>query len=88
MICFIYRSPKKPEMYLFVKNRDDFSSVPEQLLKSFGVPDFSMTLNLAKRNRLARVDIHIVRENLTTDGFFLQMPPLETDDKNYLSANN
>jgi len=71
-------------MYLYVSNRDDFSSVPEQLLKSFGCPDFSMMINLENRTSLAREDINKVREKLTTDGFFLQMPPLETDDKNHL----
>jgi len=85
MICFIYRSPKKTETYLYVTSRDDFSPVPEPLLKSFGEPDFSMTLNLAKRAHLARENIEIVREKLTQDGYFLQMPPLVSDNINYLS---
>ncbi|MCP4270671.1 MAG: YcgL domain-containing protein [Gammaproteobacteria bacterium] len=88
MICYIYRSPKKSETYLYVTKKDEFSSVPEQLLKTFGKPEFSMTVNLAKRNCLARENIAIVREQLTNDGYFLQMPPLESDNKNYLSPEN
>ncbi len=88
MICYIYRSPKKSETYLYVTKMDDFSSVPEQLIKMFGEPDFSMTLNLAKRTHLARENIEIVREQLSNDGYFLQMPPLESDNKNYLSPEN
>ncbi len=88
MICYIYRSPKKSETYLYVTKKDEFSSVPEQLLKTFGKPEFSMTVNLAKRSCLARENISIVREQLTNDGYFLQMPPLESDNKNYLSPEN
>ncbi len=88
MICYIYRSPKKSEMYLYVCNRDDFTLIPEPLLKSFGNPEFSMMLNLTNRKSLAREDINTVREKLINDGFFLQMPPLETADQNYLSKSD
>lgn len=36
MICTIYRSSKRDQTYLYVEKRDDFSSVPEELMKSFG----------------------------------------------------
>jgi len=88
MICYIYRSPKKSETYLYVTMKDDFSCIPEQLLKTFGKPDFSMTLNLAKRTHLARENIEVVREQLSKDGFYLQMPPLVSDNKNYLSPED
>ncbi|NVJ49130.1 MAG: YcgL domain-containing protein [Gammaproteobacteria bacterium] len=75
MICFVYRSPKKDEMYLYLTKRDDFSAVPEALLKAFGEPEFALQLNLAKRDKLAREDIAEVKQQLTEQGFFLQMPP-------------
>ncbi len=75
-------------MYLYITSRGDFSSIPEQLLNSFGKPEFSMTLNLAKRSSLARENINLVIEKLNNDGFFLQMPPLVSDDKNHLKAEN
>ena len=34
-----------------------------------------MTLDLAQRDRLARVSIEQVREALQTQGFFVQVPP-------------
>lgn len=73
--CFIYRSPKKDEMYLYVVEKDYFNDVPESLLKSFGKPEFAMMLDLDKRDSLARVSIHQVKQGLTDKGFFLQMPP-------------
>ncbi len=75
MITFVYRSPKKDEMYLYVLKRDDFEPVPEALLKAFGKPEFALQLNLAKRDKLAREDISEVKAKLTEQGFYLQMPP-------------
>lgn len=75
MLCFIYRSPKRDQMYLYVPNKEQFNEVPEQLLNAFGVPDFSMMVDLSKRENLAREDINKVRENMNSQGYHLQMPP-------------
>ena len=84
MICFIYRSPKKSEMYLYTLKRDDFTNIPQPLIKVFGPPEFSMVINLEKRDSLARVDIKLVKQHLLEDGYYLQMPPTLYDDQNYL----
>ena len=84
MICFIYRSTLKSEMYLYTLTRDDFSAVPEQLLKAFGKAEFSMTINLRQRSKLARVDIEKVKQQLDEEGFYLQMPPTVLADHNQL----
>jgi uncharacterized protein len=75
MLASVYRSNKKDEMYLYVIQKDDFSSVPEPLMKVFGKPEFALQLNLNKRESLARVDIKEVRNKLNEEGFYLQMPP-------------
>ncbi|NVJ60221.1 MAG: YcgL domain-containing protein [Gammaproteobacteria bacterium] len=75
MLCFVYRSKKKDEMYLYVLKRDDFSKVPDNLLKLFGQPEYALSLDLAKRTKLAREDIQQVKQKLEDDGFYLQMPP-------------
>ncbi len=62
-------------MYLYLTQKDKFDSVPEPLMKAFGKPEFAMQLNLAKRDRLAREDINVVKEKLQEQGYFLQMPP-------------
>lgn len=79
MICWIYRSPKKQGMYLYCKQRDDFSDVPQQLLQAFGEPEFSMHLDLASKTKLAREDIEQVKQNLDSQGYHLQMPPPPED---------
>ncbi|TQV82978.1 YcgL domain-containing protein [Aliikangiella coralliicola] len=76
MLASIYRSKKKDEMYLYVPVKDDFSAVPEALLKAFGKPEFALQINLAKRDKLSRVDIEEVKLKMEADGYFLQMPPV------------
>jgi uncharacterized protein len=73
--CWIYRSPRKPEMYLYLRDEDDFSQVPEPLLKRFGAPVRVMQLTLSPDRRLAREEVATVMENLRSQGFHLQMPP-------------
>lgn len=85
MITYIYRSPKKAEMYLYLTQKDDFSDLPEALLKAFGKPEFSMMVNLDKREKLAREDIHKVKTALEQEGFYLQMPPSVSEDFNQLN---
>ncbi|TQI80783.1 hypothetical protein FHU10_4328 [Serratia fonticola] len=75
MLCVIYRSPKRDQTYLYVEKKDDFSRVPEDLMKSFGTPQFAMMLSLDERKKLASADIEKVKEALKQEGFYLQFPP-------------
>ena len=86
MQCFIYKSLKKQELYLYLDKRDDFSSVPEVLLQNFGQLVFVMELQLTPQLKLAREDVGKVIDNLRRKGFFVQMPPLA--DSFPLAANN
>ena len=80
MNCWIYRSPKKDEMYLYLAKEDDFDVVPEELLKRFGTPTQIMELELTPVRKLAREDVEKVKANLTDKGFHLQMPPTLVPD--------
>ena len=75
MFCVIYKSPKKNGTYLYIKNREDFSDVPEPLLEIFGKPILVTIVNLAQKQKLAGADIDKVKENLVEHGFYLQLPP-------------
>lgn len=75
MLCVIYRSSKRDQTYLYVEKKDDFSRVPEDLLKSFGTPQLAMVLSLEGREKLASADIEKVKEALKEEGFYLQVPP-------------
>lgn len=75
MLTAIYKSPKKADTYLFVTKRDDFSNVPAPLLETFGTPVYVMMVDLARRTKLGIADLETVKQKLTDDGFYLQLPP-------------
>jgi len=75
MLCAIYRSTKKPQTYLFIKQRDNFSDVPEALMSLFGTPTLVTMINLANKEKLALADLDTVKENLENPGYYLQLPP-------------
>ncbi|TPE19693.1 hypothetical protein FJP62_06565 [Pantoea vagans] len=88
MFCVIYRSPLRDQTYLYVEKKDDFSRVPEELLKGFGKPQLAMVLKLAGRNRLANADINKVKQGLSEQGYYLQIPPpIESLLKIHLEAD-
>lgn len=75
MICAIYRSPNREQTYLYIERKDDFSRIPEELMKQFGVPQFAMMLSLSTRAKLANADIDKVKKDLAEVGYYLQFPP-------------
>jgi uncharacterized protein YcgL (UPF0745 family) len=79
MLCSVYKSAKKAQTYLFVNKRDDFSDVPEALMKMFGTPVMVTVLNLATKAKLGFSDLDKVKENLSLQGYYLQLSPPEED---------
>lgn len=79
MLCAIYKSARKAQTYLFVNKRDDFSSVPDGLMKTFGTPNLVTLINLATKEKLAMADLEKVKSNLIEKGFYLQLPPPQED---------
>lgn len=79
MLCAVYKSRKKDSTYLYVKQRDDFSAVPQALLDTFGKPELVTVINLEKREHLALADIDRVKLQLQQQGFYLQLPPPPED---------
>ena len=73
--CWIYRSSRKDEMYLYLGKEEGFDEVPKPLLEGFGRPLFVMELELHPDRPLAREDVAKVMDNLQAQGFHLQMPP-------------
>ncbi len=76
MLCYIYKSQKKEGLYLYLKHKDDFSSLPDPLFKSLGRLQFVMELELTPDRKLAREDPEKVIDCLNDTGFFIQMPPI------------
>jgi len=73
--CNVYRSDKKAETYLYLKQGMDFEDLPAELQERFGAPALVMRLELSAGRKLARVDVARVLESLAETGFYLQLPP-------------
>ena len=77
MQCEIYKSARKQDTYLYVTAKDDFSRVPDALMKMIGQPIHVMELELHPDRKLAREDTGEVLRNLQQRGWHLQMPRQE-----------
>ena len=73
MFCHIYRSDRKPDTYLYLANKDDFSEIPDELMSVFGEPEFSFSFKLTVDKKLAKEDTTEVLSNLESQGYHLQL---------------
>jgi len=71
----VYKTRRKPDMYLYVDFREDLQRVPEALLAQFGTPELALSITLTPTRRLARADAAEVLSGIETAGYYLQMPP-------------
>ena len=73
--CWVYRSSRRDELYVYLRAKEDFDRLPEALLALLGTPELVMDLVLHKDRKLARAHVPKVMEELRTRGYYLQMPP-------------
>jgi uncharacterized protein len=79
LVCEVFRSPRKAEMYLYIDKQAGLAEVPESLLAQFGEPESVMTLLLTADKKLARTSAVEVLASIEEKGFFLQMPPTHAE---------
>ena len=79
MQVYVYRSRRKADTYVYLRERDGFSCLPEPLHQSLAPFDFALEFQLTPERKLAREDPQAVRRNLMSRGFHLQLPPGETE---------
>lgn len=75
MLCEVFRSSRKEDMYLYVDKQQGLIEVPEPLLEHFGTPLPAMTLILTEDRKLARVSATDVMTAIREQGYYFQMPP-------------
>ncbi|MFC4726624.1 YcgL domain-containing protein [Coralloluteibacterium thermophilus] len=75
MQAYVYRSRRKADTYLYLREKDAFALVPEPLQAQLGVLEFVLEVVLEPGRRLARADADVVRADLIERGFYLQLPP-------------
>ena len=79
MHAHVYKSRRKPDAYLYLRERDAFGIVPESLRASLGALDFVLVVELAPERKLARADASVVKANLERLGYYLQAPDVVLD---------
>jgi hypothetical protein len=77
MKCSVVRSSMKDFTYIYLLAGHDFDDLPVALRKVFGEPEFVMDLDLTPDRKLAYEDVNRVLQNLSEQGYHLQMPPQE-----------
>ncbi len=77
MKCSVFRSSLKDFTYIYILEGQDFEDLPIELTQIFGDPELVMNLELTPERKLAYEDINQVMQNLSDQGFHLQMPPTE-----------
>ena len=73
----MYKSDRRELMYLYVLEDEGLERVPAALMKTFGSPTFVLNVELTPDKVLAKEDPKVVIEHLETQGYHLQMPPIE-----------
>ncbi len=73
--CWIFKSLKKDEMYLYVREEEYEPLVPAALLAAMGRLEKVMEIDLHPERPLAREDVNQVIDQLLEQGYYLQMPP-------------
>lgn len=78
MQCFVYKSLRKADTYVFLAKRDGFDVLPAPIAETLGKLVWVMDLDLTPERKLAREDAAVVIANIERRGFHLQLPPPET----------
>lgn len=74
MKCYVYKSLKKEDTFLYLGEKDRFDLLPEGLLILFGRPGFVLEFELTKDHTLAQADARQVLADLDEHGYYLQVP--------------
>ncbi len=74
MQAYVYKSLRKPDTYLYLREKDAFGLVPEGVRAPLGALAFVLEFSLTPERKLARGDAEVVRHNLVSLGYHLQGP--------------
>lgn len=75
MQCFVYKSLRKAETYVFLKSAEKFDVLPGPIAEQLGTLAFVIEIELCSERKLARANVDEVMVNLDAQGYHLQFPP-------------
>ena len=78
MQCYVYRSERKNDTYVYMKAGVETTELPESVTQFMGDLTKLLEVDLSKK-KLANANVEQVMAAIETQGFYLQLPP-EIDD--------
>ncbi len=78
MQCFIYRCNLKPDMYIYLAEKNAFDTIPREIYNTLGIIEFAMEIEISAKTRLSKENTDKVISNLKEHGFHLQLPSSES----------
>lgn len=66
-------------MYIYVSKQEGLKRVPKALLEMFGSPIHVMDMMIKPGKQMARADGEKIVAEISSKGFYLQMPPPKED---------
>ncbi|MFP6807381.1 MAG: YcgL domain-containing protein [Pseudomonadales bacterium] len=75
--CDVYKSDSKEGVYLYVDHDTGLEKVPQELLDQFKQPELALSFTLDGVRTLAKEDPVVVLNNLESQGYHLQLPPVQ-----------
>ncbi|MGB0135360.1 YcgL domain-containing protein [Dokdonella sp.] len=76
MQCFVYKSLRKAETYVYLREADGFEVLPAPIAEQLGTLGFVIEIELSSQRKLARENVDAVMINLRSQGYHLQWPPV------------
>jgi hypothetical protein len=76
MQCFVYKSLRKAETYVYLRQADGFEVLPGPIAEQLGTLAFVIEIELSSQRKLARENVDNVMVNLGSQGYHLQWPPV------------
>ena len=73
MEAYIYRCSRKPDTYIYLAEEDNISVVPDTIIKSLGIIEFALELDITKGMKLAKENPQTILDNLKEHGFHMQL---------------
>ena len=73
--CWVYKSDRRQDTYIYLGAEDDFDSIPPALRDAMGPLEFVLQVDLEATRKLPNADAERVMEEVSNTGFYLQLPP-------------
>ena len=88
IVCEVYKSRKKDDMYLYVNKEQGLNTLSEPLLTYFDQPIQVMTIILQPGRKMGITTSDKILDEIETQGYYLQMPATKETYMQTINAHN